>query len=242
MLQSLSKYEFIDIDNEKEVYCFATVLVGLKRHKDFTIDPSKYPYTMKDFREFLRSAYYLKRSWATKLRDGETRRARLLLVSRKKTWVFTSVDGISSMARSQGFEVVVAEANVSVAEFAGLVNSCDVLMGVHGAGLKNAVFLPQNAIVIQVVPLGNMEWLSRAYFGDPSKDMNLSYLDYDIDIKESTLVEQFPTDHAVLKDPYELHKGDWNAFREIYLDKQNVKLDVNSFRPTLLKALKLLHE
>jgi hypothetical protein len=36
--------------------------------------------------------------------------------------------------------------------FARLVNSADVMMGVHGAGLTNMVFLPSRAVLVQVVP------------------------------------------------------------------------------------------
>ncbi|KAK4842841.1 hypothetical protein QYF36_000675 [Acer negundo] len=79
------------------------------------------------------------------------------------------------------YKVVVAEANLStdLAGFAKIVNSCDVLMGVHGAGLINMVFLPDNAILIQIIPLGRIEMLARIDFGEPSRDKKLSYLEYD---------------------------------------------------------------
>ncbi|PKI48350.1 hypothetical protein CRG98_031298 [Punica granatum] len=131
---------------------------------------------------------------------------------------------------------------MNVQKVAELVNSCDVVMGVHGAGLTNILFLPDNAVLVQIVPLGNVEWISRAYFGEPSKSMDISYLEYKLSLKESTLIEQFPLDHVVFKDPYAFHKGNWLAFKSVYLDKQNVKLDVKRFKPTLQKALELLLE
>lgn len=115
-------------------------------------------------------------------------------------------------------------------------------MGVHGAGLTNIVFLPENAILIQVVPFGMLEWASRASFEDPAKNMNIKYLDYKIKVEESTLIQQFPADHEVLRDPSANGKQGSVAFRSIYLDKQNVTLDVERFRPTLVKALQLLHQ
>jgi hypothetical protein len=60
------------------------------------------------------------------------------------------------------------------------VNSFDALLGAHGAGLTNAV-------VIQVVPYGNLERVARADFGEPVADMGLQYLEYSVAAEESTL-------------------------------------------------------
>jgi hypothetical protein len=130
---------------------------------------------------------------------------------------------------------------MDVSKFAEMVNSCDVLMGVHGAGLANIVFLPKNAIVIQVVPFGGFEWLATYDYGEPSKDMNIHYLEYKISKEESSLIQQYPLDDVVLSDPFTIQKQGWAAFKSVYMDRQNVKVDVNRFRPTLLEALELLH-
>ncbi|KAL3570798.1 hypothetical protein D5086_028047 [Populus alba] len=116
LLEALSGYEIIDIDDRHDIHCFQSLTIGLKE--------------------------------------------------------------------SLSYQVIVAEPGSDVLGFAKIINSCDVVMGVHGAGLTNMVFLPENAILIQ----------------------------------------------------------GWLAFRSIYLDKQNVTLDVNRFRPTLVKALELLHQ
>ncbi|KAF5469106.1 hypothetical protein F2P56_013202 [Juglans regia] len=243
ILKKLSRYELIDIDREEEVHCFPNVIVGLKRNqKELSIDSSEYSYSMRNFREFLRSSYALKKANAIKLRNGLRKRPRLLILSRRRTRAFTNVEEITKMARSLGFKVYVAEANMDVSKFAEVVNSCDVLLGVHGAGLTNLVFLPMNAILIQVVPFGGFEWLATNDFGEPSKDMNLKYLEYKISIEESTLMQEYPPNHTILRDPVSIQKQGWEAFKSVYLDKQNVKIDVNRFRPTLLKALELLHQ
>ncbi|XP_040995969.1 beta-1,2-xylosyltransferase XYXT1-like [Juglans microcarpa x Juglans regia] len=243
ILKKLSRYELIDIDTEEEVHCFPNVIVGLKRNqKELSIDSSEYSYSMRNFREFLRSSYALKKANAIKLRNGLRKRPRLLILSRRRTRAFTNVEEITKMARSLGFKVHVAEASMDVSKFAEVVNSCDVLLGVHGAGLTNLVFLPMNAILIQVVPFGGFEWLATNDFGEPSKDMNLKYLEYKISIEESTLIHEYPPNHTILRDPVSIQKQGWEAFKSVYLDKQNVKIDVNGFRPTLLKALELLHQ
>ena len=244
VLQKLSRYELINIDKEENVHCFTSVIVGLKRNpKELSIDPSKSPYSMKDFRQFLRRTYFLKKDTAIKMKDdGGKGRPRLLILSRKRTRAFTNTNDIARMARRLGYKVVVAEADSNVARFAEIVNSCDVMMGVHGAGLTNMVFLPENAILIQVVPIGGFEWLARTDFEEPSKSMNLRYLEYKIKTEESTLIQQYPPEHEVLSNPSSIQKQGWYAFKSVYLQKQNVNLDVNRFRPTLLRVLELLHQ
>ncbi|XP_008374799.1 beta-1,2-xylosyltransferase XYXT1-like isoform X2 [Malus sylvestris] len=244
ILKGLSKYEIIDIDKEDAVHCFPSVTVGLKRHeKELSIDPSKHSYSMKDFREFLRNRYSLKRASAIRIRENRQRkRPRLLIIPRKRTRSFTNTGEITKMARRLGFKVIVAEADMNLSKFAEVVNSCDVLVGVHGAGLTNLVFLPENAILIQILPVGRFQWLATNYFGKPSEGMNLKYLEYEISNEESTLTQQYPLDHPVFTDPSSIGKQGWLAFYSLYLQKQNVHLNVQRFRPTLLKALELLHQ
>ncbi|KAI3848938.1 hypothetical protein MKW98_014472 [Papaver atlanticum] len=239
IFRHLSRYPIIDIDKEDNVHCHKRVIVRLKVHRDFDIDPTKSPkgYSMTDFSKFIRSAYSLNsKSSAMKIRDNLTvsrnqqqQQPRLLLVSRKKTRKFINEDEIVTMAKSLGYEVIVAEPG----------------SGVHGAGSTNIVFLPINAILIQIVPLGGLEMVCRNYFGEPAKDMKLRYLEYKIRVKESSLIEQYPLDHVVFKDPLSVSKlgwspQGWSALRAVYLDKQDVHIDVHRFRPTLLKALQLL--
>ncbi|XP_052179815.1 alpha-1,3-arabinosyltransferase XAT3 [Diospyros lotus] len=240
VLKHLSKYEVTDIDGETGVHCFPRMVVGLKHHGEFKIDPSRSPYSMKQFREFLKGAYSLKRETAIKTRDGEFRRPRLLIISRRRSRSFTNEVEIVQMARSLGFEVIVVEAFMNLATFSQLVNSCDVMMGVHGAGLTNIVFLPENAVFIQIVPLGGLEWLARTDFGEPAKAMNLRYIEYKIGENESSLWQEYPPQHQVFRDPYSIQKEGWPTFSAVYLERQNVKLDVGRFRATLLEALNLL--
>ncbi|XP_009797197.1 alpha-1,3-arabinosyltransferase XAT2-like [Nicotiana sylvestris] len=245
VLQRLSKYEIIDIDKEKEVLCFPSMIIGLKANKEFSINTSESPYSMSDFTKFLKNTYSLKRKSAVKLKknadQGRKVKPRLLIISRSKTRRFTNVDEIATMARNIGFDVVVEETGENLAKVAKKVNSFDVLMGVHGAGLTNMVFLPEKAVVIQIVGLG-MEWVSKVDFGIPALDMNLKYLDYKISVNESSLIQQYPVEHHVLKDPPGnlISPKGWVKYRKIYLDQQDVKIDVNRFRGTLWKAFELL--
>ncbi|KAK8525925.1 hypothetical protein V6N12_020411 [Hibiscus sabdariffa] len=245
ILRKLSRYDIINIDREGKTHCYPRIIVGLKYHRELGIDRSKsgYQLSMKDFRQFLRRTYSLKRAKAIKTRDDAGKRPRLLIISRRRSRSFTNINKITRMAMSLGYNVVTIEPNISsgLASVAETVNSCDVLVGIHGAGLTNMVFLPDKAIVIQIVPLGCIDGLAREDFAEPAMEMKLRYLEYKIKAKESSLTSKYMVEHMVIKDPLSVHKKGWEAVRSTYLDKQNVKVDVRRFRGTLLKALRLLH-
>ncbi|CAL9221306.1 unnamed protein product [Arabidopsis halleri] len=240
LVRKFSNYEVIYIDEEDETHCFGSVIVGLNRHRDYdkelTIDLSNSEYSMSDFRKYLRDAYSLRNAAVS-----TWRRPRILILSRSISRAFVNADEIARAARQMGFNVVVAEANTEIASFAQTVNSCDVMLGVHGAGLTNMVFLPENAVVIQILPIGGFKWIAKTDFEDPSKGMNLRYLEYKIAVEESTLVKQYGRDHEIVRDPSAVAKRGWGTFKSVYLVQQNVSVDINRFKPVLVKALELLH-
>lgn len=245
VLDKLSRHPVVNIDNEKEIRCYRNVIVGLERDKALDIDPSRSVsgVTMKDFRRFIGSTYSLNRSEAIKLKEVDERKPHLMLISRQKRRKWRNLDEITEVAQSLGFDVVVGDANrtSSVSRFAHIVNSCDLIMGVHGAGLANMVFLPDEAVVIQVIPLGALEAFAKETFEDPTKDMNLRYLKYKIKVKESSLIEIYRPNDPVIKDPLLIHKQGWEAIQATYLDEQDITLDMKRFRHTLVEALDLLH-
>ncbi|OAY68656.1 Protein O-linked-mannose beta-1,4-N-acetylglucosaminyltransferase 2 [Ananas comosus] len=228
IFKQLSNYEIIDVDGDREVRCFDRVIVGPTFHKELGVDPSKAPsgYSVVDFKKVLRDAFGLERAAAAPSEDkwDVRRKPRLLIISRKNSRTFLNEQRMADMASSLGFDVRVGEPdmNTDVAKFARLVNSADVMLGVHGAGLTNMVFLPAGAVLIQVVPYGGLEWLAKATFKEPSEEMEIHYMEYMIQLDETTLSEQYPPDHPVLKDPYSIHKQGWDALKTVYLDKQNV--------------------
>ncbi|KAJ4730830.1 Glycosyltransferase family 61 protein [Rhynchospora pubera] len=245
LLKQLTQYEIINLNKVRRGLCYSHIIVGLQFHKEMSIEPKKTSnkYSMVDFAQIMRKSFGLERENITMLGIHNGNKPRLLIISRKKTRSFTNVKEVIKMATNLGYQVLVQEPNSrsKLREFARIVNSCDVLMGVHGAGLTNLVFLPANAVVIQIVPLGGLEKLSMEYFGIPALDMNLKYLQYNISIEESTLTEKYPKDHVVFKDPSSIRSKGWAALRSTYLVNQNVKLDVTRFSYTLLEALKHLH-
>ncbi|KAJ3699244.1 hypothetical protein LUZ61_002949 [Rhynchospora tenuis] len=244
VFNQLSNYEIIDFNKENRVHCYPRAIVGLYSHAELTIDPSRTPnnYSMVDFSRLMRRAYSLERDFAINLVERSKRKPRLLIIARNHTRKIINVGAVVDVGEELGFEVVVSESSfrTSVGEFARMVNSFDVMMGVHGAGLTNQVFLPTNAVLIQIVPFGNLEALSELDFGKAAANMMLKYLQYSISEEESTLIDIYPRDHVVFRDPMSIHKQGWAKMGKIYLRQQSVKLNVTRFKPFLRRALELL--
>ncbi|OEL28609.1 hypothetical protein BAE44_0010373, partial [Dichanthelium oligosanthes] len=243
VFRSLSNYAPIDLGSDPRVHCFRNVQVGLTSHDDFSIDPRRAPngYSMLDFTKFMRAAYALPRDAVAPVgqQGRQPRRPRLLVIARGRNRRFVNTEEIVRGARKVGFEVVVSEGGHEVAPFAELANSCDAMVGVHGAGLTNMVFLPTGGVVIQALPLGPLEFVA-SYFRGPSRDMGLRYLEYRIAPEESTLLDKYPRDHPVLTDPGSIKAKDWVSLMGVYLFEQDVRLDMKRFRPVLKKALSRL--
>jgi capsular polysaccharide biosynthesis protein len=72
----------------------------------------------------------------------------LLVIAPARMWRFMNADEIMRNVEKLGFEVVVFEGTHEVAPFAEIANNCDTIMGVHGIGLTNMVFLPPGGVVI----------------------------------------------------------------------------------------------
>ncbi|CAL4951100.1 unnamed protein product [Urochloa decumbens] len=246
-LRGLSKYDYVDMDadGEQVIRCFRHVTVGLRLDKEFSIVPELVPgehrLAMPDFTAFLRETYALPRgSTTTTTEPGEKKKKpRMMVIHRGHYRRILNEEEVARAAEAAGFEAVVTElrGETAEAEQARLVNSFDAVVGLHGAGLTNAVFLPAGGVVIQVVPYGKMEHIARAEFGEPVADMGLRYLEYSVAAEESSLMETLGPEHPAVKDPDSVHRSGWSQVFELYLAKQNVRINVTRFAPTLEEAI-----
>ncbi|KAL6627548.1 hypothetical protein ACP70R_031274 [Stipagrostis hirtigluma subsp. patula] len=243
MLRRLSHYDIIDFDSNKDVHCFQHVILGLFRDRDLILrqHPTRNPkgYSMLDFTRFLRHSYGLRRDRPLILGEEPGKKPRMLIISRRGTRKLLNLRQVEAISRALGFDVIISEAHGNLKRFATMVNSCDVLLAVHGAGLTNQVFLPPQAVLIQIVPWGRMDWMATNFYGEPARGMNLSYLEYYISEEESSLAQRYPRNHMVFKNPMAIHSQGWNALADIVMT-QDVRLNLKRFRPTLLQALDLL--
>ncbi|PUZ57768.1 hypothetical protein GQ55_5G455700 [Panicum hallii var. hallii] len=251
ILKRLSRYEIVDMDKDDRVRCFPGAVVGIRMHKEFSIDPARGPlgHSMPEFTRFLRETFSLPRDAPTRLagadgEDNEKVRPRMMIISRRHPRKLVNVDAVVALAERVGFEVVIGDPpfNVDVGEFAREVNNADALVGVHGAGLTNSVFLPTGAVFVQVVPYGKMEHIGEVDFGVPAVDMGLRYIAYSAGVEESTLVDTLGRDHPAVRDPESIHRSGWGKVAEYYLGRQDIRLDLARFEPVLRKAMELLRE
>ncbi|KAG5546576.1 hypothetical protein RHGRI_018672 [Rhododendron griersonianum] len=238
ILSHLSSYEVIKPAANGSVHCFPGAVIGLHYHGNLALNTTYIPggYSMLGFRQFLRESYNLK-----VVNVSEMNKPVLILVSRPKTRSFLNEDDMVTMMKALGFRVVVARPHMmsNLDKFAQVVNSCSVMVGAHGAGLTNAMFLPQGAVLVQVVPLG-LRWLSARYFGGPAKEMGLKYVEYRVEPVESSLLTLYDQDHPVITNPASIFLEGYEVARAVYIDGQNLTINVVRFREALVEALGLL--
>lgn len=227
-----------DVVVDNKVHCFPEAVVGVKYHDKLMCNSSELPGGIDtlDFKRFLQESFSLQNSHVS---STCTTPPNLLLVSRRHTRVLLNEEQVIKAAKKVGFHVKVAspEQMNNVAVASKLVNSCNVLMGVHGAGLTNMVFLPDEAVLFQIVPLG-LDELGDEYYGrGPAQRLRLKYLEYQSPAKESSLYGKYPKDHPVLTDPTSVNRRGYTATRPLYIDGQNVTVDITNLRKMLLQAM-----
>ncbi|CAO2204896.1 unnamed protein product [Urochloa humidicola] len=248
VLRGLSRYDAVDLDADDAhvIRCFPHVTVGVHQHRDLSIVPEWSPggrLTTPDFTRFLREVYALPRGAPVSLVWEPSRRPRLLLVHRGHSRRIMNEEEVLRAAEAAGFEAVAVDLrrDVTVDEQARMVNSFDALLGVHGAGLTNSVFLPPGGVLIQVVPYGKMDVIATLEFGVPANDMGLKYFG-GVRAEESTLLEMLGPEHPAIKDPLSVHRSGWDKMTEFYLDKQSVRINITRFAPTLTQAIDYLRQ
>jgi capsular polysaccharide biosynthesis protein len=162
-----------------------------------------------------------------------------MLIQRQPHRRFLNVEEIVAAAEEAGFEVEVKELSMDAAvdAQARVVNSFDAILGIHGAGMTNEVFLPPGGVLIQVVPFGKVDVIARLDYGEPAEEMGLKYLCYNITVQESSLLEELGPDDPAITDPESVNRKGWLAFYDMYLTRQNVRLDIARFNLTLAEAM-----
>uniref|UniRef100_A0A0E0BW64 Glycosyltransferase 61 catalytic domain-containing protein n=1 Tax=Oryza meridionalis TaxID=40149 RepID=A0A0E0BW64_9ORYZ len=244
LLRELSRHAPIDLAKAGaagEVHCFPHAVVSLRAHRELIIERKRSldGLATPDFTRFLRRALSLPRDAPTRLGDGTGRRPRLLVISRGRTRLLLNLDAVVRAAEEVGFEVVVNESDVgnSIEQVGKLINSCDALLGVHGAGLTNMMFLPPGATMVQVVPWGGLQWIARMDYGEPAAAMGLNYIQYEIAVAESSLKDKYPAGDEIFTNPTGLHKRGFAFMKRTLMDGQDITIDVTRFRPVLQQAL-----
>ncbi|XP_068660875.1 xylan glycosyltransferase MUCI21-like [Aristolochia californica] len=243
VVKKLTNYQVVDFSGDPRVRCFPEVIVGLKIHGELAVNPSiGNGKTIQDFRALIADGFQVSSSnQLKKAPTGVHGRPTLAIFIRNKSRQLLNLREIEKTCRLIGFEVVILNPrkDTPLADIFAVLNSADAMLGVHGAALTHFLFMKPNSVFIQIVPLG-LSWAAEEYYGQPARKLGLEYMDYNITAEESSLSRDYGRTHPVLVDPTSVNKKGWSETKRIYLQKQNVRVDIKRFRRVIAKAYSYL--
>ncbi|KAL1555342.1 protein O-GlcNAc transferase [Salvia divinorum] len=252
ILSQLSDFPPIDFRNDTRVHCFPEAILGLRIHDELSVDPDLMEgknRTISDFHDLLERSYRPRISSLVQDEEREAAEAgmvtqersltrpKLVIVARNGSRGITNQDALVKLAEDIGFfvEVLKPERSTELAKIYRVLNSSDVMVGVHGAAMTHFLFMKPGSVFIQVIPLGT-DWAAATYYGEPAMKLGLNYIGYKILAKESSLYQDYSKDDPILMDPDSVNKKGWEFTKKIYLDSQDVRLDLRRFQKRLLRA------
>ncbi|EOA23899.1 hypothetical protein CARUB_v10017113mg [Capsella rubella] len=252
IVSQLSDYPPVDFNGDKRTHCFKEAVVGLKIQDELTVDSSLMlgNKTILDFRNVLDRAYWPRirgliqeeeleavNKTAKKVGVDGPKKPKLVILSRNGSREILNESLLVELAEEIGFvvEVLRPDKTTELAKIYRCLNSSNVMIGVHGAAMTHFLFLKPKTVFIQIIPVGT-EWAAETYYGKPAKKMGLKYIGYKIKPKESSLYDEYGKDDPIIRDPKSFTQKGWDYTKKIYLERQNVKLDLKRFRKPLSRA------
>lgn len=171
------------------------------------------------------------------LQANTQRQPKLVILTRNKSRVLLNLREVIQTCKCIGFKVHLLKPNrnTQLADIYSLLNSADAMLGVHGAAMTHFLFMRPGSVFIQIVPLG-LNWAAEEYYGEPAKKLGLKYMEYRISAEESSLSEEYDCDDPVLVDPVAVNKKGWSETKRIYLERQNVRVNIERFHRLLEKV------
>ncbi|KAF8395809.1 hypothetical protein HHK36_019763 [Tetracentron sinense] len=169
--------------------------------------------------------------------EEQWKKPKLVILSRNGSRAITNEDEIVQLGEEIGFQVEVfrPDRTTELAKIYRVLNSSDVMVGVHGAAMTHFLFMKPGTVFIQVIPLGT-DWAALTYYGEPAMKLVLKYMGYKILPRESSLYSKYDKDDPVLSDPHSVTAKGWQFTKKVYLDGQNVGLDLRRFGKRLVRA------
>ncbi|PHT80669.1 hypothetical protein T459_13684 [Capsicum annuum] len=258
VLSHLTEYPVIDFRGDKRIHCFPEAVVGLRIHDELTVSSSLMvnDKSIRDFRDLLDRAYWPRIKGLVQDEEREARRnmeklvsspssetkmdlkkPKVVILSRNDSRTILNEDSLVKLIEDIGFrvEVLSPQRTTELARIYRVLNSSDVMIGVHGAAMTHFLFMRPGSVFIQIIPLGT-DWAAGTYYGEPAAKLGLKYIGYKIHPKESSLYDEYEKNDPVLTDPNSVNDRGWEFTKKIYLDRQNVKLNLGRFRKRLLRA------
>lgn len=247
IVSQLTDYPLVDFSGDSRTHCFKEATVGLRIHDELTVNSTLMSHgnkTIVDFRNVLDRAYshriqslVQEETETTTTTHDLKKKPKLVILSRNGSRAILNEDLLVKLAEETGFsvEVLRPDKRTEMPKIYRSMNSSDVMIGVHGAAMTHFLFLKPKTVFIQIVPLGT-DWAAETYYGEPAKKLGLKYIGYKIMPQESSLYGEYGKDDPVIRDPDSLNDKGWEYTKKIYLQGQNVKLDLRRFREPLARS------
>jgi hypothetical protein len=115
-------------------------------------------------------------------------------VRRKSRLVLNEEEVAEAMRTAMGGRgtvTVVDMASLSFSEQTDLLARTTILVGIHGSGMTNLLFLPHGAVVVELFPFGftrpTFEGVIKSWFSDPRQEPRLHYLAWKNVYRERTV-------------------------------------------------------
>ncbi|XP_010523817.1 PREDICTED: uncharacterized protein LOC104802078 [Tarenaya hassleriana] len=260
VLSQLSGYPPVDFSGDSRTHCFKEAIVGLRIHDELTVDPLLMPgnKTIVDFRNVLDTSYWprirsliqdeereaadraanqtLSLSPLSDSLDG-FKKPKLVILSRNGSRAILNENLLVELAEGLGFlvEVLRPDRTTELAKIYRSLNSSHVTIGVHGAAMTHFLFLKPETVFVQIIPIGT-DWAAETYYGEPAKKLGLKYIPYKIKPTESSLYGEYDQDDPIIRNPKSFTRRGWEYTKKIYLERQNVNLDLTRFGKILSRA------
>ncbi|KAG0452396.1 hypothetical protein HPP92_024757 [Vanilla planifolia] len=241
VLEKITKHEIVDFRKDKRVHCFAEMIVGLRIHGELTIDPNLMPSRkgIADFNSLLNEALRLPNQTGPGLIPGQPTRSRpkLVILVRNRSRRLLHFKDILRLCRRVGFDVELLnpKRSTELTDIHMVLAAADAMMAVHGAAVTHFLFLRPGSLLIQVVPLG-LDWAAEEYYGGPARKMGIQYMAYNVTPAESSLSKEYNQGDPVLVDPRKITSRGWAETKKVYLDKQDVVLNLPRFGKFMSEA------
>ncbi|KAL5202412.1 hypothetical protein ABZP36_013364 [Zizania latifolia] len=259
VLEQLTNYKVVDFRYDRRVHCFSEMIVGLRIHGELVVDPKLMPNGkgIQDFQRLLHQGYSRTPSATTLaspptvplalappsrpcLRPDDHARVakpKMVIFIRKQNRVLLNLPHIVTACRRAGFapHVMNLRRQTQLPAIHAALASADVMVAVHGAAVTHFLFMRPGSVLLQVVPVG-LDWAADAFYGKPAQQLGLEYLEYKVAPEESSLAAEYGVNSTVVQDPSVISSRGWWEMKKVYMDRQNVTVNVKRFGEVLRAA------
>ncbi|KAL6619296.1 hypothetical protein ACP70R_034435 [Stipagrostis hirtigluma subsp. patula] len=255
VLERLTNYKVVDFRYDRRVHCFSEMIVGLRIHGELVVDPKLMPdgKGIKDFQALLHQGYSRTPSSSSSASQppvplplappsrpcprAAAAKPKLVIFIRKKNRVLLNLPHVVTACRRAGFapHVMNLRRQTPLPAIHAALASADATVAVHGAAVTHFLFMRPGSVLLQIVPVG-LDWAADAFYGKPAQQLGLEYLEYKVAPEESSLAAEYGLNSTVVRDPSVISSRGWWEMKKVYMDRQNVTVNIKRFAEVLRAA------